>query len=253
MRHLLLILALFVAGCGAQPAPKAPVVLAAASLQDALGEAADQWAKAGHAKPILSFAASSALARQVEAGAPADLFVSADEEWMDRLAAKRLIDPASRADLAGNQLVLIAPAGSTTALDVAPGFPIGAALGRSRLALADPAAVPAGKYAKTALEALGVWKQVENRIAAAENVRAALALVERGEAPLGIVYATDAKASAKVRVVATFPDASHPPIVYPVARLKTSQSPEAEAFRAWLMGPGQPILRAHGFSRAEAH
>jgi len=246
IRHLLLLLTLLVTGCASEP-PRAPVVLAAASLQDALTEAAKAWTAQGHQPPTLSFAASSALARQVESGAPADLFVSADEDWMDKLAAKGLIDPASRASFLSNRLVLIAPAASTTALTIAPGFPIAAALGDGRLALADPAAVPAGKYAKAAFEHLRVWDDVKDRIAAAENVRAALALVERGEAPLGIVYETDARASAKVRVVAIFPADSHPPVTYPVARLTGSTAVEAEAFRVWLTTDAAPVFRRYGF------
>lgn len=247
IRHLLLLLTLFLAACG-DPSNKALVVLAAASLQDALTEAADRWVAEGHERPVLSFAASSALARQVEGGAPADLFVSADEEWMDALAAKDLIDPASRKSFLGNRLVLIAPAGTKTVLDVRPGMAIGAALGDNRLSLADPAAVPAGRYAKAALTTLGVWPEVADRIAIAENVRAALVLVERGEAPLGIVYETDAHASKKVRILGAFPAASHPAITYPIARLRTSTAPDAEAFRAFLVGPAQPIFRKHGFT-----
>ena len=247
IRNLLLLFALFLSACGAEP-PRAPVVLAAASLQDALTEAADAWAAEGHPRPVLSFAASSALARQVEGGAPADLFLSADEEWMDALATKGLIDPASRTSFLGNRLVLIAPATAKTALTVGPGMAIGAALGDGRLAIADPAGVPAGRYGKAALTALGVWPEVEDRVAIAENVRAALALVERGEAPLGIVYETDASASKKVRVVGIFPASSHPPITYPIARLNTASAPDADGFRAYLVGPALPIFRARGFT-----
>jgi len=246
IRHILLLLALIVTGCASEP-PRAPVVLAAASLQDALTEAAREWTAQGHQPPTLSFAASSALAKQVESGAPADLFVSADEAWMDTLAAKGLIDPASRAAFLSNRLVLIAPAASKTALTIGPGFPIAAALGDGRLALADPAAVPAGKYARAALEHFQVWDSIKDRIAAAENVRAALALVERGEAPLGVVYETDAKASAKVRVIGVFPADSHPPITYPIARLKGSTAAEAEAFRLWLTSDAAPVFKRYGF------
>lgn len=227
---------------------KAPVVLAAASLQESLEAAADAWSAKGHARPVLSFAGSSALARQIEAGAPADLFISADEEWMDTLASKGLIQPDSRAELLGNSLVLIAPAASRTQLKLAPGFPIGSALGTGRLALADPAGVPAGRYARQALEKLDVWDQVSARIAAGDNVRSALALVARGEAPLGVVYATDAKADPKVRVVGTFPPESHTPITYPVALLKTARSPDAEALRQFLLSPeAQAIFQRYGF------
>ena len=242
----------------AQPAQaaQAPTVLAAASLQEALTEAADAFVRQQHPRPVLAFAASSALARQIEAGAPADLFVSADEQWMDALAAKRLIVAASRRVLVTNALVLIEPAAGHTRLAIARGFPLARALGANgRLALADPAAVPAGLYAKAALTNLGVWPSVMRRIAAAENVRAALALVERGQAPLGVVYATDALASAKVRVIARFPSASHPRIVYPVALIAPINgrvaNPEAEAFRRFLLGrEGAAILRRHGFGPA---
>lgn len=226
----------------------APLVLAAASLQEALGAAADGWAALGHARPVISFAASSALARQVVAGAPADLFISADEQWMDALAARRLIVTPSRAVLVTNRLALIAPAISRVRLPITQGFPLARALGSGRLAVADPASVPAGRYARTALTRLGVWRSISPRIAAAENVRAALALVERSEAPLGIVYATDARASRKVRVVGLFPAASHPPIRYPIARLVSATSPDAEPFRRFLLSAeGQTIFRRFGF------
>jgi molybdate transport system substrate-binding protein len=229
---------------------KGPLVLAAASLQESLTAAADAWTAKGHARPVISFAASPALARQVEAGARADLFISADEGWMDYLAKKGLIMPASRADLLTNRIVLIAPAGKGARLTIGKAMPIGQTLGENgRLAMADPDTVPAGKYGKAALEALGVWSSVSNRIARGENVRAALALVERGEAPLGIVYATDARASARVRVVGTFPASSHPPIRYPIARLKTATNKETDAFRRFLLSPeGRAIFLRFGFS-----
>ncbi|HET6524639.1 molybdate ABC transporter substrate-binding protein [Sphingopyxis sp.] len=228
---------------------RGPVVLAAASLQESLSEAANAWAAKGHAKPVLSFAASSALARQVIAGAPADLFLSADEPWMDAVAKADMLRAGTRATLLGNRLVLIAPAGSRARLTIARGFPLARALGAGRLALADPDAVPAGKYAKAALTRLGVWSGVADRLAPAENVRAAMALVERGAAPLGIVYATDARASKAVRVVGVFPASSHPPIRYPVALLKASRHKDAAAFRAFLFSKqGRAIFARHGFS-----
>ncbi|MBB6425901.1 molybdate ABC transporter substrate-binding protein [Sphingopyxis sp. JAI128] len=226
-----------------------PVVLAAASLQESLTEAANAWAAKGHAKPVISFAASSALARQVIAGAPADLFVSADEPWMDAVAKAGMIRAGTRAILLGNRLVLVAPAASRAKLTIMRGFPLTRALGTRRLALADPDAVPAGKYAKAALTRLGVWPGVAAKVAPAENVRAALALVERGAAPFGIVYATDAHASKAVRVVGTFPATSDPPIRYPVALLKASRHREAAAFRAFLFSKqGRAIFARHGFS-----
>lgn len=227
----------------------APVVLAAASLQEALGEAADAWAKQRHPRPVLSFAGSSALARQIEAGAPADLFISADEEWMDHLEQRSLLASGSRRVIAGNRLVLIAPSDSSTTLRIAKGFPLARALGTGRLAMADPAGIPAGRYGRAALETLGVWAAVEPRVVRSENVRAALALVERGEAPLGIVYATDAAASRKVRVVGVFPPSSHPPIRYPAARLKTAKAKDAAAFLAFLGSrQARAIFARHGFS-----
>lgn len=247
-------LATILAGCSpaaeqAQDEGAPPIVLAAASLQESLETAAQQWAAKGHPKPVLSFAASSALARQVENGAPADIFFSADEQWMDELDGKGLLRRGTRATLHGNAMVLIAPKGSTVTvrLDDPRGF--GAALGDGRLSMGDPDAVPAGKYGVAALKSLGIWPMMEKRVARAENVRAALALVERGEAPLGIVYATDAAASAKVRVVAMFPQDSHPPILYPVAILKDATGADAQAFRDFLASEeGLGIFRKHGFT-----
>ncbi len=235
-----------VAPIAAQAAP--PVVLAAASLQESLTAAAVAWRAQGHAAPRLSFAASSALARQIGAGAPADLFISADEEWMDDVGKKGLIVASTRVSFLGNRLVLISPAARPVRLAIGPNFPIARALGQGRLAMADPDAVPAGLYGKAALMKFGVWPSVSNRLARAENVRAALALVERGEAPLGIVYATDARASKNVRVVGVFPAGSHPAITYPIARLKTATSPDAEGFRAFLVSrAGKAIFARYGF------
>lgn len=245
LARLSLLLALVV-GTPAVAGP--PVVLAAASLQESLSAAADAWARTGHPRPVISFAASSALARQVEAGAPADLFVSADEEWMDYLAQRRLVAPGSRADFLTNRLVLVAPAASPLRLAVAPRMALGAALGPGRLALADPDSVPAGRYAREALTRLGAWPQVAGKLARAENVRAALALVARGEAPLGVVYATDALAEPRVRVVDAFPVGSHRPITYPLARIARSTNPEGEAFRRFLLSPAaRAIFRRYGF------
>ena len=224
------------------------VVLAAASLQEALTEAANTWAARRHPRPVISFAASSALARQIESGAPADLFISADEKWMDYVVGKGLIRPNSRVSFLSNQLALIAPVGSNARLRIGRGFPLARALGSGRLAMADPDSVPAGRYGRASLTSLGVWSTVESKIARAENVRAALALVERGEAPFGIVYTTDARASARVRVVGVFPANSHPPITYPIGALRSSANPEAEAFRRFLISrDGKAIFARHGF------
>lgn len=231
----------------AQPQPA--LVLAAASLQESLTAAAAAWAKKGHPKPTLSFAASSALARQVLAGGAADLFVSADEAWMDALAAKRLIVSGTRADFLGNRLVVVEPRGRHTRIPLRPAAALARVLGAAPLAMADTSGVPAGTYGKAALQRLGVWPAVAPRIVQAENVRAALALVERGAAPFGIVYATDARASKVVRVAGIFPQASHPPIVYPIARLTASTNPEAEAFRRFLVShEGKAIFVTFGFS-----
>ena len=230
-----------IAGCGGADAPpRGPVVLAAASLQGPLEEVAAAWASEGHATPVLSFAATSALARQIEEGAPADVFLSADEEWMDLVEERGLLRTETRKDLLGNRLVLVTQRGGAVRSL--------ATLGDGRLALADPNAVPAGKYARAALERLGEWQAVEDRMVPAENVRAALALVERGEAALGIVYATDAQASDRVEVVRKLPEASHPSIRYPAAVLGASDHPEAAGFLAFLLSAeARRIFAAHGF------
>lgn len=234
----------------AAPGDRGPLVLAAASLQDAMAAAADAWAAQGHPRPVLSFAGSSALARQIKAGSPADLFVSADEDWMDDVERAGFVRKGSRVDIAGNRLVLIAATGKPVRLRIGRGMPIARALGDGRLAMADPDSVPAGKYGKAALTALGVWPSVAPRVARAENVRAAMALVERGAAPLGIVYATDARASKAVRIVGAFPANSHGPIRYPAARLTTGNNPDAEGFRRFMASaPGQAILTRYGFTR----
>ncbi len=251
-----LVAGLVLASCGVtdKPAARPPVVLAAASLQESLTAAADDWARKGHPRPVVSFAASSALARQVAAGAPADLFLSADEEWMDYLATRKLLRGETRTNLLTNALVLVAPAKSRVTVTIGPGFALAEALGSGRLAIADPDSVPAGKYAREALTRLGAWEAVSGRLARAENVRAALLLVARGEAPLGIVYATDARSTSGVRVVGTFPESSHAPITYPLAVLAGAgagtgaANPEAEGFRRFLLSDkGKAVFRQFGF------
>ncbi len=235
-------------GVSAQTTPGAPLVLAAASLRESMTAAADAWAARGHLKPVISFAASSALARQIEAGAPADLFASADEEWMDDVQARHLIAPGTRADFVGNRLVVVAPVGKAVHVP-SRGAALARVLGAGPLAMADLDSVPAGKYGKAALVKLGAWNAVAAHVVRAENVRAALALVERGAAMLGIVYATDARASQAVHVVGMFPASSHPPIVYPLARIATSRNPDAEGFRRFLLSrTGQAIFARYGFS-----
>lgn len=209
------------------------LVFAAASLTDVLTKIGAAYEATTGRRVTFSFAGSSVLARQIEAASPADMFISADEAWMDHLAARGLIAADTRTDLLGNRLVLIAPVASTGALAITRGFPLAAALNGGRLALADPEAVPAGKYARLALTSLGVWPSVADHLAQAENVRIALAYVARGEAPLGIVYETDAKSQPKVRIVDVFPTATHPPVVYPAALLKTA-GPDAAAFFTYL-------------------
>jgi molybdate transport system substrate-binding protein len=250
------ILAVFALVClaGCSPEARAPrplVVLAASSLQEALGAEADAWHAQDHPRPTLSFAASSALARQVESGAPADLFLSADETWMDAVEKAGALKAGTRHDLLTNNIVLIAPLASAATVNLAKAGSLDAALGNGKLAMADPDAVPAGQYGKAALEHLKLWPRVSGKVVRAENVRAALALVESGEAPLGIVYATDAAASKKVRVLATFPEASHPPIRYPVAVLAASRNPQADGFERFLSSPrGRAIFAQHGFGVA---
>ncbi len=206
-------------------------VLAAASLTDALGQIDADYEKASGNKVKAAFGGSSALAKQLEKGAPADLFISADVPWMDYVAKANLIDAGSRTNLLGNHLVLVGPASSTETVTIDKNYDLAAALKGGKLSVADTSAVPAGKYAKASLEKLGQWAKVEGSLAQGENVRAALALVERGEAPLGIVYQTDAMV-AKVKVVGTFPDDSHPPIIYPVAL--TVQGAKSDAAKAYL-------------------
>jgi molybdate transport system substrate-binding protein len=227
---------------------KGPLVLAAASLRESLTAAAGAWTQQHHPAPVLSFAASSALARQIEAGAPADLFVSADEPWMDAVAAKGLTRLGTRVSFLTNRLVLVARSGKAQQFAIGPGFPLARAIGNGRLAMADPDAVPAGKYGKAALVKLGVWPSVSSHIAIAENVRAALALVERGQTTYGIVYETDARASKAVQIVGVFPETSHPPITYPLALLTTARNPDAEGFQRYLLSAeAKAIFRRYGF------
>lgn len=243
---LALLLATIVPTAAAQT--RGPLVLAASSLQEAMDEAADSWAKAGHPRPVISFAASSTLARQIAAGAPADLFASADTDWMDDVERRGLAAAGTRASLAGNRLVVVSRPGAAKVQGMY-GAALARRLGAGPLAMADPASVPAGKYGQAALTRLGAWTGVASHVVRAENVRAALALVERGAATYGIVYATDAKASPAVVVAGVFPAGSHAPIRYPLARLSTSRDPQAEGFRRYLLSPaGRAILRRHGFS-----
>ncbi|MEO8384812.1 MAG: molybdate ABC transporter substrate-binding protein [Betaproteobacteria bacterium] len=209
-------------------------VFAAASMKESLDDVARQFTAASGHKVVVSYAASSALAKQIEAGAPADIFISADIEWADYLDSRKLLAPGSRSNLLVNQLVLIAPAPGNTTLKIAPSFKLAEALGKDRLAIANPDTVPAGKYGKASLEALGVWPSIAEKLARAENVRAALALVSRGETPLGIVYKTDALADKGVRIVDVFPAGTHPAITYPLALVATSKSGPAKELIAFM-------------------
>lgn len=230
---------------GAARAQDRLVVFAAASLRNALDEAA-----AGYEgpRPVVSYAGSSSLAKQIERGAPASLFISADPDWMNYLQKRGLLVAGTRRDLLGNRLVLIAPRGSKIGLAIRPGMPLLHALGGGRLALGDPYHVPAGMYARAALESLGVWSVVKAHVAATENVRVALALVTRKESPLGIVYETDARVEPGVRVVGRFAASTHPPIVYPMALIKGAV-PAARAFETYLRGErARAVFRKYGFT-----
>jgi molybdate transport system substrate-binding protein len=228
--------------------PRAVLVFAAVSLKGALDEVGAVVARRTGVSLTPSYAGTPLLARQIEAGAPADIFVAADEQWMDYLAARALIVPATRVDVVGNRLVLIAPKDRVPALRLAPGVALAAALGAGgRLAVADPVNVPAGRYGKAALTRLGVWDSVATRLAPADNVRAALAFVARGEAPLGIVYASDVVADPGVRIVDTFPAGTHPPIRYPAA-LTVNAGPDAKRVLDVIASPeARAIFVKHGF------
>jgi molybdate transport system substrate-binding protein len=225
------------------------VVFAAASLKNALDAINAQWQKETGKKAVISYAASSALAKQIEQGAPAQIFISADLDWMDYLAQKSLIKPETRSNLLGNRIVLIAPKDKAQPVDIKAGFDLARVLGDGRLSMANVESVPAGKYGKAALEKLGVWSSVSGKIAQAENVRAALLLVSRGEAPAGIVYQTDAAADPDVKIIGTFPRDTHPPIIYPIALTATASNPDAAAFLAYIKSAAaKPLFEAQGFT-----
>lgn len=254
----LLVAALPLGAARAEEKPTAPttpighseqvVVFAAASLKNALDAAGSAWTKETGKAVIFVYAASSAIAKQIEQGAPADIFVSADLQWMDYLESKQRIAKDTRSTLLGNTLVLIAPTDSSVQINSVNAELLIAALADGKLAMGEPNTVPAGKYGKAALEALGAWDALASKVAGAENVRAALAYVARKEAPLGIVYATDAKTEPKVKVIYTFPESTHPPIVYPAALTSTSQSEAAKAFLAFLgSNTASAIFTAQGF------
>jgi molybdate transport system substrate-binding protein len=225
------------------------LVFAAASLKNALDGVNAEYQRRTGRRVTVSYASSPTLAKQIESAAPADVFISADLDWMDYLAQRTLIKPETRRNLLGNRIVLISPAGTRQDVKITPGFPLANLLGGGRLAMADPDSVPAGKYGKAALEHLGVWSSVQGQLARAENVRAAMALVSRGEAPLGIVYQTDAAADPKVKIVGHFPEDAHPPITYPVAALAASPSPTTAAYLEFLRSAAaRSLFEKQGFT-----
>ncbi|MGY0570128.1 molybdate ABC transporter substrate-binding protein [Bradyrhizobium sp. RDM12] len=243
----------FVMLAGASLAPAAAedktiTVFAAASMKNALDEVDAAYTAKTGVKFSVSYAASSVLAKQIEQGAPADVFVSADTDWMDYATAKKTINEATRVNLLGNSIVLIAPKDSAiTNVTIAPGFDLAKLAGDGRIATGDVNSVPAGKYAKAALEKLGAWQAAEPKFAMAESVRAALTLVARGEAALGIVYSTDAKVEPGVKIVGTFPADSHPAIIYPVAATTTAK-PGTNDYLAFLRtSAAKTILEKYGF------
>jgi molybdate transport system substrate-binding protein len=238
------------AGAAAIPALAADVtVFAAASLTDALQSVAQLYREQGGGRVRFSFAATSTLAKQIESGADADVFVSADEPWMDYLQTRKVVDPKTRTSRLGNSLVLVAPIARPVDVDIRPGFDLAGLIGDGRLATGDPAHVPVGRYAMQALTTLGVWPAVERKLARTDNVRAALTLVERGEARFGIVYATDAAASRRVHVAGVFPAGSHAPISYPMAIVAGRARPEVRRFFEFLGGAqAMDAFRRAGFT-----
>jgi len=220
---------------------------AAASLTNVLGDLSAAWTASSGVRVRTSFAATSVLARQIEAGAKADVFMSADQEWMDYLQSRNLLDQSTRRNLVGNRLVLIAPVDSKLEIGIKPGFDLARALGKGRLATGDPDTVPVGRYARAALVSLGVWGEIQDRLVQADNVRSAMTFVALGEVPLGIVYASDARVDSKVRIVDTFPENTHPPITYPGAAIKGS-SGHAREFLEFLASPrARDIWVKYGF------
>ena len=247
--RLFTILAFALAAMQPLAAQESITVFAAASMKNALDDTNAAFTKTSGVKVVASYAASSALAKQIEQGAPADVFVSADLKWMDYTAEHKLIRPETRVNLLGNKLVLIAPKDSKLdRINIAPSFDIAKLAGDGRIAIADVKAVPAGLYAKAALEKLGAWKAAEPKLAMAENVRATLAFVARGETPVGIVYETDAKVEPNVKIVGVFPEGSHEPVTYPVAATAASTNAATGRYLAFLRsGAAKAIFEKYGF------
>ena len=243
------VLGLCPAGAPASAQVKEPLIFAAASLKNALDEIAAQWQRQSGKKVVISYAASNTLIKQIAQGAPADIFISADLDWMDYGQQENLINAETRSNLLGNRIVLVAPKDAAFTLNITRGLDLASALKGGRLAMANVDAVPAGKYGKAALEKLGAWDGVKDSIAQADNVRAALLLVSRGEAPLGIVYQTDAASEPAVKIVGTFPEDSHLPITYPIALTKTSTNPDARAFLNYVRSAAaRPAFERQGFT-----
>jgi molybdate transport system substrate-binding protein len=241
--------ALMLAAAPAAMAEDTVTVFAAASLKNALDNINAACEADVGEKATISYAASSALAKQIEEGAPADVFISADLDWLKYLDDKKLIDKSTETELLGNSIVLVAPADSAATTEIAPNFDLAKLVGDGKLAMANVDSVPAGKYGKSALEKLGVWASVEGKVAQAENVRAALALVSTGEAPLGIVYKTDAAADKKVKIIGTFPADSHKPIIYPAARTAASKDDDTPAFLKCLQSSkAKALFEEQGFT-----
>jgi molybdate transport system substrate-binding protein len=246
---MVLLCVFFQAATGLSAETNCVTVFAAASTTNALNEIGKIFTEMGLGKIVASYASSSTLAKQIENGAPANVFISADEPWMTYLEERKLIDSGSRFDLLGNKLVLIAPADSSiNRVEIGSKFDLSKLLGNGKLATGDPDHVPVGKYAKAALQKLEIWPEVEAKIARAADVRGALTLVERGESPFGIVYATDAAISSKVKVVGVFPDDTHPKIVYPAALISGKATSESKSFVKFLRTPeSKVIFEKYGF------
>jgi molybdate transport system substrate-binding protein len=222
------------------------MIFAAATLKDALDAVAETSI---HVKTTAVYGPSPGLVKQLENGAPADIFFSADADWMNEAVARKLVDPASRVDLLSSELVLIAPKAQAVATEIVPGFPLARMLGDGRLAMCDPMMMPAGRYGHAALQQLGVWDSVKDDVVNARDVRAALAYVARQETPLGIVFDTDARLEAQVAVVGTFPAASHPPIVYPLAAVAQSRNPDTARMLGFLVSPrARQIFESYGYA-----
>ena len=225
------------------------LVFSAGSTINAITEVGDLFNEQGNEKCVISCAASSTLAKQIEQGAPADIFISANPKWMDYLSEKDLIEPETRLDLLGNRLVLIAPISNHSRIKITAGLDLAGLLGKERMAMGDPDHVPAGIYGKRALMTLGMWDDIKDQVAPMKDVRAALVMVEREETPFGIVYATDARISKKVRIVDVFPEACHPPIIYPVAIVADKESPATKRLMLFLQSPeARAVFLKYGFT-----